>query len=538
MALKVIKSFRLPIIRNRLKKVGSRDAWSFLSIVEYLFLNEVQELIGELDSKFDSTNGPRAYPRTLVIGVLMYALNKGKSSLRDISSFCEDSHLLNLFTSGFNPKEDVYRRLLKESDQNVLKKIFLFSLIRLEDYGWLDLAHLFVDGTDALVNASKYYIIHSEEIKNVKLIKRLGLIHNGKKSSPKLFKEKIIKILQKGEIDEETKKALKLALKNTKIYCRKVYNNINELENAIEKSNKDYVSVSFPDAIMMKTKKGKYDFALNLQSIMANHKILITGALLQKPNDSSVLEEVLKELKVSFELLKELAQKYNNYDDLTKFEFENLIDHAIFICDAGYFSNDNIEIADFNDLDFIVMSKQIARQNNNKNREKWNLQLKDGKKNMKKDNVSKKQCIRIKDAYVCPNEQLISLDSKKLINSRYNRQSHIVGDLQEYSFKFTCKDCTDCPFVKKYGVKCNCAEIEDRISMYMYKMTNEFAEGKYNEIYKDRFPTSECINGVHKTKNGILYLLCRDLTANQNEILFRGLLYNLKRINKLKETSS
>ena len=82
------------------------------------------------------------------------------------------------------------------------------------------------------------------------------------------------------------------------------------------------------------------------------------------------------------------------------------------------------------------------------------------------------------------------------------------------------------------------AEIEDIISMYMYKMTNEFADGKYNEIYKDRFPTSECINGVHKTKNGILHLLCRDLTANQNEILFRGLLYNLKRINKLKETSS
>ena len=512
MALKVIKSFRLPIIRNRLKKVGSRDAWSFLSIVEYLFLNEVQELIGELDSKFDSTYGPRAYPRTLVIGVLMYALNKGRSSLSDISSFCEDSHLLNLFTSGFNPKDDL--------DFIVMSKQI------------------------ARQNNNK-----NREKWNLQL-------KDGKKSSPKLFKEKIIKILQKGEIDEETEKALKLALKNTKIYCRKVYNNINELEKAIMKSNKDYVSVSFPDAVMMKTKKGKYDFALNLQSIMANHKILITGVLLQKPNDSSVLEEVLKELKVSFELLKELAQKYNNYGDLTKFEFENLIDYAIFICDAGYFSNDNIEIADFNDLDFIVMSKQIARQNNNndldfivmskqiarqnnnKNREKWNLQLKDGKKNMKKDNVSKKQCIRIKDAYVCPNEQLISLDSKKLINSKYNRQSHIVGDLQEYSFKFTCKDCTDCPFVKKYGVKCNCAEIEDRISMYMYKMTNEFAEGKYNEIYKDRFPTSECINGVHKTKNGILYLLCRDLTANQNEILFRGLLYNLKRINKLKETSS
>ena len=86
----------------------------------------------------------------------------------------------------------------------ILKKIFLFSLIILEDYGWLNLDHLFVDGTDALANASKYYIIHSEEINNVKVIKNLGLIHNGKKGSPKQFKEKIIKILQKGKINEET----------------------------------------------------------------------------------------------------------------------------------------------------------------------------------------------------------------------------------------------------------------------------------------------------------------------------------------------
>ena len=175
-------------------------------------------------------------------------------------------------------------------------------------------------------------------------------------------------------------------------------------------------------------------------------------------------------------------------------------------------------------------------QNNNKNRKKWDLQLKDGKKNMKKDNVSKKQCIRIVDAYVCPFERLISLDSYKLINSKYNRQPHISGDLQEFSFKFSCKDCSGCPFVEKYGVKCNCAEIEDRISMFMYNMTNEFAAGKYNEIYKERLPNSECINGFHKTKDSILKLLCRDLTANQNEMLLRGLLYNIKRFKDLKGT--
>ena len=57
-------------------------------------------------------------------------------------------------------------------------------------------------------------------------------------------------------------------------------------------------------------------------------------------------------------------------NEISKLEFENLIEQAIFICDASYFSNDNIEIADLNNLNFVIMSKQIAKQNNNKNREK------------------------------------------------------------------------------------------------------------------------------------------------------------------------
>ena len=109
------------------------------------------------------------------------------------------------------------------------------SLIRLNDYGWLDLAQLFVDSTDALVNASKYYLIHFKEIENVKKIKKLGLLHNGKKGSPKRFKQKLNKILESEDLDEETEKVLKLALKNSKIHCRKVFNNIIELERAIEK---------------------------------------------------------------------------------------------------------------------------------------------------------------------------------------------------------------------------------------------------------------------------------------------------------------
>ncbi len=61
---------------------------------------------------------------------------------------------------------------------------------------------------------------------------------------------------------------------------------------------------------------------------MANHQILITGVLLRKPNDHSVLEEVLQELKLSFKILKELNQKYGLQQDGKKFDFESLIDQT------------------------------------------------------------------------------------------------------------------------------------------------------------------------------------------------------------------
>ena len=112
------------------------------------------------------------------------------------------------------------------------------------------------------------------------------------------------------DLSEETIKSLKLALKNSKIYCRNVYKNLDELEQAINENTKDYISISFHDAVMLKSKKNSYEFGLNLQEIMTNQRILVTGVLVRKANDSDVLIDVLNELKLSFEILKELNMKY------------------------------------------------------------------------------------------------------------------------------------------------------------------------------------------------------------------------------------
>lgn len=53
----------------------------------------------------------------------------------------------------------------------------------------------------------------------------------------------------------------------------------------MEERNIDYVSITFPESLMMKTKKGGFDFAFNLQEIMTDNKLILTGLLLDKPND-------------------------------------------------------------------------------------------------------------------------------------------------------------------------------------------------------------------------------------------------------------
>ena len=67
-------------------------------------------------------------------------------------------------------------------------------------------------------------------------------------------------------------------------------------------------------------------------------------------------------------------------------------------------------------------------------------------------------------------------------------------------------------------------------------MAEDFAKGVYDDLYKDCLPTSECINSFHKSKEGILYLLCRNFRANATEIVFRNLLYNLRRPRSLKDS--
>ena len=92
-------------------------------------------------------------------------------------------------------------------------------MIEFDNYSWLNLAKLFVNDTDTLVNTPKHYVIHLEEIeKMLKRLNQLDLIHNDKKRNLlSCLKMKYLNYYRiKKKLDDETTKVLKLTFEKYK----------------------------------------------------------------------------------------------------------------------------------------------------------------------------------------------------------------------------------------------------------------------------------------------------------------------------------
>ena len=90
-------------------------------------------------------------------------------------------------------------------------------------------------------------------------------------------------------------------------------------------------------------------------------------------------------------------KEYGEYKENLE-QLENLLDNVTFICDSGYFTNENIEVCFVENVELVVMSKQLARQENNK-KEKNGMKKYKMLKIIKSDKVTKYLCIRIKNGY-------------------------------------------------------------------------------------------------------------------------------------------
>ena len=180
MSIKKIDGFNKKIIMSSLKKMKNCPC-KLLMVIEFIFSPAVKKLVNELDSKFDSKKGRPAYPRLLILGILLYCFSLGLDNLIDVERECCKNIYLKVFTCGIEPKVNTFRRVLENSDNLVIKKIFIITLVYLNDLRFLNFGKCFLDGTDALVNGSKYFKMTLDELEILKLMKKWGAIHNNTK---------------------------------------------------------------------------------------------------------------------------------------------------------------------------------------------------------------------------------------------------------------------------------------------------------------------------------------------------------------------
>lgn len=166
-------------------------------------------------------------------------------------------------------------------------------MVLLNDLHFLDFVKLFVDGTDAIVRASRYNKITPKEVKRLILVNDWGLLYN---NAPKSINSTIKGLEEKLEFyknDEEMCKKINSILRRINLYYTSIFTKLDIYKGILSERNAKSVSISFPESCWMKTKKGNYDFAFNLQEIMTENHIILTGMLLTQSNDLKTIKNVL-----------------------------------------------------------------------------------------------------------------------------------------------------------------------------------------------------------------------------------------------------
>ena len=519
-----LKEYKDCSILNKLKQEEDCPKM-LLTITNFAFSKMVQNLMHQLDSEFESKRGHPAYPRTLILIVVLYCFSIDIANYTKMEEECKKNKFLLIVTCGLKPSRNSFANFLNKSDAKVIKKVFIATLVLLNDLHFLDFVKLFVDGTDAIVRASRNNKITPKEVERLKLMNKWNLLHN---NTPKSINHTIEGLEEKLEFyknDEEMCKTINSILKRINLYNTNIFNKLDIYSTILNERNIGSVSVSFPEACWMKTKKGIYDFAFNLQEIMTENHIILTGMLLTQSNDWKTIKEVLKNIYETIDLFIEMQREFGerrNYSEIQK-----RIREHILIADSGYFSTENLYHLFINKINALVMPKKLSEDHNN------SLRRENGYKEKRKKST-KKDFIRVKNGYICPFGRFMRLVEVKKVKRWKPHKEDTFPDIcktKKYIFKtYSCKGCPNTE-------NCKHQRLVIHISDLIYEMTEKFLNKRYKIHYKARFSRSEGINGFLKGDNGVLKLIGTTENAVNNEIQLRNTIYNLTRLINLKDTA-
>jgi transposase len=349
--------------------------------------------VGDVEKRYRSKPGNPAYPRRMLLRLLVQAAIDGVWSSRKIDKLAHEN-VIYMYLTG-NEKPD-FRTICNFRRENkvLIEEVFKKTVTVARAAGILKLGHLATDGTKIKANASNDYTLSEDEIKEIRRIIERGIAIDeeedelyGDRRGDELPQElntqdKIRKKIE--EIEQAKGKRLKRAAKRIitehalgdEEQKEKIVEKLEKAEEEITESGQVAVSLSDPEARFMENKKNRIELSYNSQ-ITVDHDsgIIVANDVTQDCTDHDQLEPQLE----------------NTVENV-----EGLPEDTTLSFDNGYFSGSNLRYLEKKGLEGYIPNSRQAQELKGKKPKSWPYS---------KDTFAYDEK---KDQFICPKGEILS----------------------------------------------------------------------------------------------------------------------------------
>jgi transposase len=348
--------------------------------------------VSEIEAKYQDQPGNPAYPRRMLLRLLVQAAIDGVWSSRKIDKLAHEN-VIYMYLTG-NEKPD-FRTIcnFRSENKELIEAVFKKTVTSAKTLGILKLGHLSTDGTKMKANASNNYTLSKAEIEVIREIIERGIAideeedklygdKRGDELPPELNTQQKIREKLK-EIEEGSGRRLKRAAKRIveqhalgdELRKEQIEDKLKKAEEELKKSGQKAVSLTDPEARFMENKKERIELSYNPQ-ITADHDsgIIVANDVTQDCTDHHQLQPQVEKTEES---VGELPED-------TKLGFDN-----------GYFSGANLRYLEEMGLDGYIPDSKQAQELKGKEPKSWPFS---------KDKFEYEE---EKDQFLCPNGEIL-----------------------------------------------------------------------------------------------------------------------------------
>ena len=334
-----------------------------------------------------SHNGQRAYSPRLMVGLILYGLIEGKSSLRELEQLAVKDCGCWYVCGGYQPDHSIIGRFIQMHSETLSEDFFVELTSKILQHSQSSVDQVAVDGTVIQAAGSRYQCLKKEA-----LAKRKQYLEEQRKQTPD--DAKVHRKLQECEAAEN--------MLDKRREQRRAKG---------EDADQAKVNVKEPEAVYQKQKRGGFEASYK-PTIMTNKDRLIVGQSVDPSNENACIDALLEQ-----------AGKQGHIDTA--------------LCDAGFFTAEVLkQLNDAQINAYIPQGNSIGHSDTQNTGKQAKVYLKKSHKQIHKSHFTYDAG---NDCYHCPQGHPLPLIKAATLDKKS----------QQYVKLYRCSACSQCPLQSK-----------------------------------------------------------------------------------------